>query len=380
MNRFYRHPLLTAVALWLIAQGCSFFTNPEEAEDFGELQINLRFAGAGTENVTNSSLSNEIGERYAEVLAKETVPQAVDRVVIIILGHPHEQLGEFSQSELIRREFRIGSDRKLQATIQVPLQRAQLNCFIVRVQAFEGVKLLYTGEDYPCFDEQNKRVAANIILEPVAFRVDLPVNIPPTSSRIVTLTGQVRDTTITRIQIIMADSVTVNFPPAKGSFFSNPVMLFGDKSLITINAFSGNNFVGSASRQVTYTGTKAEVLVALVWDQPVDLDLEVVNPLQQVISAAAPGDSVGGGGRLQVSDTDGYGPEVYEWRSVRITGGSFSVRVARPRTGLPTASGKVYIFFREGQIRQSVRSFRFAFVPQDTQLFQTIHNFTWPIP
>jgi hypothetical protein len=120
------------------------------------------------------------------------------------------------------------------------------------------------------------------------------------------------------------------------------------------------------------------VLIALVWSEPVDLDLEVQNPLQQIISAAARGDSVGGNGFMQITD-DGYGPEVFEWRqSARIPSGPFSVRVSRPRVGLPLASGKVYVFFREGQAQQGIQSFKFEFKQGDTQLVQNVYNFTWP--
>ena len=179
---------------------------------------------------------------------------------------------------------------------------------------------------------------------------------------------------------IIADSVNVRFPVQRGSAFANPVMLFGNNTLVRALAYRGEEFYGEASRQVTYTGRKADVLVALVWDQAVDLDLEVQNPLQQIISANAAGDSVGGSGRLQVSDKDGYGPEVFEWRSVRIAAGPFIIRVARQRANLlQPARGRVYVYFREGQLWESRRIFRFEFKPQDTQLVQNVFNFIWPV-
>ena len=227
------------------------------------------------------------------------------------------------------------------------------------------------------FDEKIKRVAAEIQLEPVAFRLLLSEIIPPTNNRLITLTGLSQDSSVTEFEII-ADSVNVRFPVQRGGAFANPVMLLGNNTLVRAIAYRGGEFYGEASRQVTYTGRRADVLVALVWDQGVDLDLEVLNPLQQIISAAAPGDSVGGSGRLQVSD-NGYGPEVYEWRSARITAGPFVVRVTRPRLNPPPASGRVYVYFREGQLLQSRRIFHFEFKPQDTQLTQTVFNFVWPI-
>ncbi len=249
----------------------------------------------------------------------------------------------------------------------------------MRVQALDGQTSLYSGEDFPCFELQNRRAAANILLEPVAFRLQLSNDIPPVNSRFFTLNGQA-DTTITQIQIVMADSVMVTFP-VLGQTFSNPVMLFGNSSVVKVSAFSGKNFRGETSRRVTYTGRRADVLIVLVWNEPVDLDLEVQNPLQQIISVITPGDSVGGNGLLQINDKDGYGPEVYEWRqSSRIPSGPFAVRVVRPRVGLPVATGKVYMLFRESQTQQSIRSFTFAFGPQETTLFKDIPGFTWPVP
>jgi hypothetical protein len=238
--------------------------------------------------------------------------------------------------------------------------------------------MIYSGQDFPCFDRQRKRVEANIVMEPTAFNVQ-PIFIPPLTPRIITLTGDVQDSAITRIEILMADSITVPLPVQAPTAFSNPIMLFGENTLVKVSAFRGATFHSATSRRLSYTGRRADVLVALVWNEPVDLDLQVLNPLQQTVSALAPGDSVNG--ILRVGDNNGYGPEVYEWRTTTLlNAGPFSIGVARPRVNLPPASGKVFVFFREGQIRQSVQSFRFEFTPQDTRLSQPILNFTWPVP
>jgi hypothetical protein len=343
------------------ASGCSFFTEPESG-NFAEMKINLRFAGDEA------------------ALAKPETPQVLDRVVVTVLGQsdsgiPDNQLFE---RQVLRREFRLGNDRQLQAVIQVPLRRGRLNCFVARVQAFEGIAMLYSGQDLPCFDKQHKRIEANIVMQPVAFNLQ-PIALPSLTPRIITLTGNVQDSAITRMEIIMADSIAVTLPVQAPAVFSNPIMLFGEKALVKVSAFRGTVFHSATSQRLSYTGRPVHVLVALVWNEPVDLDLQVINPLQQTISAIAPGDSVGG--ILRVSDDNGYGPEVYEWRTTTLlNAGPFSIGVARPRVNLPPASGKVYVFFREGQIRESVQSFRFEFSPQDTRLFQPILNFTWPIP
>jgi len=355
------------VICWaMISQTCGYLAGPE---NFGEVQINLRFASDGN------------GAASAMLLPKQNSPaslQAVDRVVVIVRENIESAAANrLLAREVVRKEFRLGNNRTLQAVVEVPLQNSGINYFDLQIQAFQGLALLYAGQNFIVFDEKIKRVVAEIQLEPVAFRLFIPTIIPPTSNRLLTLTGQAQDTSVTEFEII-ADSVNVRFPVQRGGAFANPVMLFGNNTLVRAIAYRDGEFYGEVSRQVTYTGRKADVLVALVWDQAVDLDLEVLNPLQQIISAAAAGDSVGGSGRLQMSD-NGYGPEVYEWRSARIAAGPFLIRVARPRANLQPASGRVYVYFREGQLVQSRRIFRFEFKPQDTQLAQTVFNFIWPI-
>jgi hypothetical protein len=360
--------LLLLAALSMFTPGCSFFTGPDEGR-FGDLQINIRFAG--TANSDAAAKSGMIAS-----------PQAIDRLVVIVFEYSFQGTrgNEFAERELLRREFRLGAERQLQTIIQVPLENAELSCFRVVVRAFDGALLLYSGEDpNVCFDEKNRRMQAEVLLDPAAFLLQLSNNLPPVNSRVFTLNGQVRDTALTQIRIVMADSVTVTLP-VLGPSFSNPAMLFGSNSLIKVSAYRGNEFRGEASRRINYTGRPADVLVALVWNEPVDLDLQIQNPSQQIISTLVPGDSVGGNGILQITDSNGYGPEVFEWRQSRIQGGQFNVRVLRPRAGLPTATGKVYMLFREGQARQSMRSFPFEFKPQDTALSIDIPGFTWPVP
>lgn len=349
----------------LIFQSCGYLAEPE---GFGEVQINLRFTN---ENDTAAALSKK---------SSELSLQAVDRVVVIVRENIESAtLNRVLDRDVVRKEFRLGNDRTLKTTIEVPLQNADVNYFDLQIQAFQGLALLYSGQDFIFFDEKIKRVTAAIQLEPVAFRLFIPTTIPPTSNRLFTLTGQVQDTSVTELEII-ADSVNVRFPVQRGGAFANPVMLLGNNTLVRTLAYRGQEFYGEAARQVTYTGRKADVLVALVWDQAVDLDLEILNPLQQIISATAPGDSVGGSGRLQINDNDGYGPEVFEWRSsTRILTGPFLIRVARQRANPQPASGRVYVYFREGQLTQSRRIFRFEFKPQDTLLSQNVFNFTWPV-
>jgi hypothetical protein len=364
MKRLFQLLLLLA-AVSIVTPGCSFFTGPDEGR-FGDLQINIRFAGTA-----NSGAAAKSG-----MIAS---PQAIDRLVVIVFEYSFQERdnGVFER-ELLRREFRLGAERQLQTVIQVPLENAEISCVHVVVRAFDGNLLLYSGEDPSvCFDEKNRRTQANVLLEPEAFLLQ---TLPSINSRVFTLNGQVRDTALTQIRIVMADSVTVILP-VLGPSFSNPVMLFGSNSLIKVSAYRGNEFRGEASRRITYTGRSADVLIVLVWNEPVDLDLQIQNPLQQIISALAPGDSVGGNGIFPITDSNGYGPEVFEWRqSARISNGPFSVRVLRPRAGLPTATGKVYMLFREGRAAQSMRSFPFEFKPQDTALFIDIPGFTWPVP
>jgi len=334
-----------------ITQSCGFFAEPET---FGELIINIRFAGGSSQSLPkeNSTLSRSDG---------------IDRVVVVVREYSDPISNRPLEREIIRKEFRLGNDRQLRTVIEVPLQNAGVNDFNLQIQAFQGLALLYSGQDFISFDEKIRRVTSNIQLEPVAFRLFVPATIPPSNNRFVNFNGQAQDTSVTDIEIV-ADSVDVKFPIPKGGVFANPVMLFGDNTLVRVIAYRGAENRGETSRQVTFTGRKSDILVALVWDQPVDLNLEILNPRDQVISAATPGDSVGG--NLILADINGYGPEIFEWRVNSILQrGQFAVRVSRPRTNLgQLASGRVYVFLRERQNLPVRRIFRFSFGPQDLQL------------
>ena len=352
MKRFYFLVIFSV----LIFQSCGYLAGPE---NFGEIQISLRFASENDNAAESKQLSKENSSLSL---------QAVDRVVVIVRENVETSSANRPlDREVVRKEFRLGNDRTLKTTIEVPLKDSGVNYFDLQIQALQGLALLYSGRNFIVFDEKNRRVAVEIRLQPVAFRLLLPEIIPPTNNRLITLTGQAQDSSVTELEII-ADSVNVRFPVQRGGAFANPVMLFGNNMLVRAIAYRGREFYGEASRQVTYTGRKADVLIALVWDQAVDLDLEILNPLQQIISAAAPGDTVNG--RLILPDQDGYGPEVFEWRAnSSLQRGLFVVRVSRSRVNLlqPT-SGKVYIFLGERQNSLIRRIFHFNFEPQDTQL------------
>lgn len=343
-----------------IFQSCGYLAEPEGV---GELQINLRFANEEATALPKSNSALSL--------------QAVDRVVVIIRENIESAtLNGVLDRDVVRKEFRLGSDRTLKTTIEVPLQNADFNFFDLRIEAFQGLSLLYAGQDFILFDAKIKRVSTDIQLEPVAFRLFLPTTIPPTSNRLFTLTGQMQDTSVTELEII-ADSVSVRFPVQRGSVFTNPVMLLGNTTTVRTLAYRGNEFYGEASRQVTYTGTKADILIVLAWNQVVNLDLEIINPLQQIISPNNAGDDVNG--RLLLADNNGYGPEVFEWReNSGLLTGLFLVRVSRPRTNLlQPASGRVYVFLRERQnlLLRRIRSF--VFQPQELQV-EIFNDLLWP--
>lgn len=357
MKRLFQ--ILLAAGLFM-APGCGFFTGPDEAR-FGDLQINIRFAGT-----TNSGEAAKRG--------MVTSPQALDRIVVIVFEYSFQDApdNEFFDRELIRREFRLGAERQLQATIQVPLENPEFNCFRVVVRAFQGNLLLYSGEDPSvCFDEENKSTQANILLDPLAFSLFVPGS---SGTRLVTLSGTAQDTTITEFEIV-ADSVRVRIPVQNRSFV-NPIMLFGDNTLIRMIAYRDGESSVQALRQVTYTGPKSDVLVVLVWDQLVDLNLEILNPRQRLISALDPGDDIDG--RLLPSTGSGYGPEVFEWRTnSTLTGGQFAVNVSRPRATLGSSlSGRVY--YLRGERTSSLRREVYPFTFEPTELQKTFDPIIFP--
>lgn len=361
--------LLLLTALSMVTPGCSFFTSPDESR-FGDLQINIRFAGA-----TNSGAAAKSG-----MIAS---PQALDRLIVIVFEYSLQDTRDNGglERELLRREFRLDTERQLQTVIQVPLENPALSCFRVVVRAFEGALLLYSGEDpNVCFDKENRSAQADVQLDPVAFDLlNIPGNDLPNFNRTFMLEGMVKDSTVTDIEITAAD-VSVKFPVRAFTLFRNPVMLFGDTTLVRVTALrQGDPFV-TAARRIIYNAQKSDVLVALTWDQAIDLDLAIFNPLDGRIpvSITSPGDSVGGKGLIIQDDSDGYGPEVYEWRnSFKITQGAFGIRVRRTQLNVP-ANGRVYVFVREGQrgLQRQFSPAPFQFTAQDQEII--VATFQWP--
>jgi hypothetical protein len=387
MNRFSQRLLLAAAAVGIFIPGCSFFTGPDEADVFGELQINVRFAGADSSTTTGQANLTQDHSLPAKA-AQPTLPQAIDHVVVVILKNPEYRgpdFGQMQEREILRKEIPVGADRVVRAVLQVPLEKEeQHNCFIVRILAFEQRTPLYSGQDIPCFSKEKRQATANILMQPISFRVFPLEDISLSNDRIKNFSVQVQDTALTDI-VVEADSILQKLPVQSltqvPGLFSHPVMLFGDTTLIRIKAFNKDTSRGEILRRVVYTDTaKADVLVALVWDQPVDLDLEIFNPLlpQTLISAATPGDRVDGVGLLRLNDTDGFGPEVYEWREVgRIVRGQFQFQVRRQVVNA-NASGQLHIFLREGKITQRHRAVPFSFTPQDTGPVKIIDLQQWP--
>jgi len=366
MKRLFQLLLLLA-ALSMFTPGCSFFTSPDDSR-FGDLQINIRFAGA-----TNSGAAAKSG-----MLAS---PQIIDRVVVIVRERSVNQRtgnGPLGR-ELIRRNFPLSADGQLRAVIQVPLENAGANCFTVGVEVFEGLILLYSGEDPEvCFDEKNRRTQADVLLDPLALDLlNISGNDLPNFERTFTLEVMVKDSTVTDIEISSAN-VSIRFPVQPFTIFNNPVLLWGDTTLVHVIALRRNRSSVEAMRRIIHTDRKSDMIVALTWDQRVDLDLAITTPLLQVITGSNSIDSVDVQGKIVQEDPDGFGPEVYEWRNGLNLQGTFSVKVRRP-VGV-AATGRVYVFLREGQkgLQQQLPPVSFQFNAQDRETEKEVIPIQWP--
>jgi hypothetical protein len=352
--------LFLAALLGLALQSCGLFTNPE---DFGELRLNIHFDGnnAGT---------------TAQKMNSPAALQQIDNVLVVIREYASNRTAnQILGREVFRKAFRLDSTARLRTVIQVPLQQAEASYFDLQIDAFDGPARRYTGQQLLRFDQKHRSVTANIALRPVAFQLNLSPTFPEvTNNRLFLLRGDVQDAAVTALRIA-ANSVTINLPVRGLPHFENLVMLLSDTNLVRVSAFSSKDPRGEASGRVVYTGQPADVLVALVWDDAVDLDLWISNPLRRTfITPADSGDNINGVGLLRPDDKDGYGPEIYEWRANnRPVNGIFLVRVRRKSN--VAVSGRVYVFLREKQILP----FSFAFTPQDTALIMAnIPPISWP--
>jgi hypothetical protein len=342
----------------LLVSACSFFS-PNEPEAFGDLRLALQFP----ESAPGFSLNKA---------------QALDRVLIVI-SEPESPQNPNGR-EIARREFLIGNERSVRVALRVPLRKDIDNCFTAEVTIFDRLDLLYTGQGFPCFGPGQRSASAQIDLETAAFFVAQPLAaLTTTSTRLTPITVQLRDSTITHFEIV-TDSVRalVSTLGRRADLITTPAFVLGDTSTVKIRAWRNLDFKGEAHRGFVYTGPKADVLIAMTWNSPSDFDLEVINPVQQAISVNAPGDSVGGSGFLVLSDANGFGPELFEWRqSARITQGTFTIN-ARRSAGNLLGAGNVYVYLREGRANQSLRVAPFDFKLLELELIKQVHVLTWP--
>jgi len=348
----------------LLMSACSFFS-PNEPEAFGDLRINVQFP----ESVALAKSASRFSLNQA---------QALDRVLIVISELESEQNPR--GRELVRREFLIGTERSLRAALRVPLRKGFDNCFVAEVMIFDRLDLLYTGQGFPCFGVDQRNASTQVDLEAAAFFVSQPLApLTPTNTRLTPITVQLRDSTITHFEII-TDSVRaiVSAIGRRANSITTPAFVFGDTSTVKIRAWRNLDFKGEVHRRFVYTGPKADVLIAMTWNSVADFDLEVVNPGQQAISVSAPGDSVGGSGFLVLSDANGFGPELFEWRqSARLNQGTFLVNVRRALNNA-IGAGKIHVYLREGRANQSLTVASFDFKLLDLELLKQVHVFTWP--
>ncbi len=344
------------LSLALCTSACSFFA-PNEPEAFGDLQLTLQLPENAPSFVLNKT-------------------QGIDRILIVISEIEGDQnpLGR----EIARREFFIGNERALRAALRVPLRKGIDNCFLAEVMIFDRLDLLYIGQGYPCFGAGQRNTSTQVNLEAAAFFLSQPSEpLTTTVTRLAPISIFMRDTTITHFEII-TDSVRAIVTPGvrSGGFVSAQAFVLGDTTSVKIRAWRNLNFMGETQRRFVYTGPKASVLIAMTWNSLSNFDLEIINPAQQIISASAPGDSINGS--LILSDANGFGPELFEWRqNPRLNQGTFTIN-ARRGLGNLLGSGNVYVYLREGQATQRLTVVPFDFKPTDTPLFKTVHSFNWP--
>ena len=346
-----------------LASGCSLFS-PQETEVFGDIAVNVRFTEA---EGADSSLP---GDRFAKENWPAGAP-ALDRFVITVFSYTPQL--EQAGGELVRRELIVGEDRRLSASVRVPLRSAEGDYFLAEVLAFQRLDLIYSGSSVFQFDPDTKSATIEVFLQPVAFFSSF---IPqPNLPRFVLGQATALDSTISAFDF-EGSGISATVPLGRANQANNAILLWGDTTVAKVRARRLGVFRGEMTGRFSYTGVRADVLIACTWNPPVDFDLEIVNPQGQTISATSPGDVPNGSGALIITSA-AYGPEVFEWRAGRITSGQFRVNVTRPNAGA-LGEGTVYVIRREGTAQQTIEAFPFEFQPSDTQNTRQVFSFTWP--
>src|SRR5262245_11219741 len=280
--------ILCCTSLSLFLNGCSLF-NPQQPESFGDLQVNVHFG--------ESSQSGFVVKGTHSV--KENSPaqvQALDRFVVTISAYIPQQ--EALGQELVRREILIGEDRRLRAAVRVPLHGAEENFFLAQVQGFERFNLIYSGSDVFQFDTSTRTATVDIALQPVAFFASFSAQ--PNNPRLVLGQAFASDSLLTTFEF-EGNGIGVTVPVGRASQALNPILLWGDSTNVRVRAWRNLIFQGESSQRFTYAGPPADIMAVCAWNQPLNFNLEIINPQQQSISEVSPGDVPNGSGVMVVT-------------------------------------------------------------------------------
>ncbi|MBW1809046.1 MAG: DUF2135 domain-containing protein [Deltaproteobacteria bacterium] len=167
------------------------------------------------------------------------------------------------------------------------------------------------------------------------------------TSRIVELKGQISDNSISRVTMVV-NGYERTVDVRGGSFKATIVVSKGANSIEVV----ANNSAGEGRDSVSFFSDvpSVDMQVILSWDTDgTDIDLHVVDPSKEECFYGHRLTKLGG--KLDVDDTDGFGPEVFTLAS--SISGEYQVRVKYYSShGHPQTKCRVQVVLFEGTNRE----------------------------
>jgi len=273
--------------------------------------------------------------------------QNVTKVMVYIFMHDEEG---------IERELDING-RTATGAVAVPIGEL----ITVRVEAYEGDEVTYTGSEEVYIYEAGETVSVDIYLGSGGgsgdiYNIDIAGlrNGQRVSERTQIISGMIPESIASdvnhgRIHLVNqqtggSDESRLMNVGSSGSF-SQEIVLASGENTIWIEFEDANNNVIGRTEKITLNADipVMDIKVVLTWDSETDLDLHVIDPNGEDCYFFHMRTEIGGS--LDIDDVDGYGPETFTLENA--IPGDYTVEVVAFSLASQTANATVKVFLED---------------------------------
>lgn len=275
--------------------------------------------------------------------------QNVTKVIVFISVH---------DGEAIERELDIDG-RKATGAVAVPVGEL----ITVRVEAYEGDEVTYTGSEEVYIYEAGETVSVDIYLGSGGgggggdiYNIDIAGlrNGQRVSERTQIISGVIPESIAPNVdhgRIHLVNQLTGDSGEARlmnvapGGRFAQEIVLARGENTIWVDFEDANNNVIGRTERITITADipVMDIKVVLTWDSKTDLDLHVIDPNGEDCYFFHKRTEIGGS--LDVDDVDGYGPETFTLENA--IPGDYTVEVVAFSLAGQTANATVKVFLED---------------------------------